>query len=485
MCIWGLVSVVAEVRPFWVDEWRIIYNLKFKDNKSIWGQLAFMQQFPRTYLFLFKQFTSKFNYSYQSLRLLPYAAGVATILYLFSLSGKIFSKSTLRFVFIMMLVSSGTFTQYFVEVKQYTMELLLSVLAVGQLLYLLNLGNNMNAKPAKYILLCIGMAIAPFFSYTYPVVIAPVYAVLLTNHVLNALNGQKTPYPTLAKQWFPLFLGTFGITMFYATDVVQVAADNDMHKYWQHLLGGTAPLYRLPERIFHFLAQPGSGFLFWWLFGMCGLVAIIVVAKNTYHYLRIRLMRTEHYLNLYGLLTVALVISLNLIGKIPLGEPRLNAFGIPAIALLVTALLNKIENRYPKQGKYLTYIILAGLVGNIYTTIIASFTDVKYKRRMAIYNATENAILLAQKVKMPILITPDVAWPYNNTRNYPFDDELPGDWVLMTWPAFNPNDRVEVYAVPEWKQLPQYLNRLPPYINRVVAGDGLQFDVVDVTVNKQ
>ncbi len=355
------------------------------------------------------------------------------------------------------------------------MELFLSVAAVGQLVYLLALGNNERTNILLYTSFCIFMTVAPFFSYTYPIVIAPVYIVILTNLAVNALNGQKTAYPTLIKQWVPLFLSIFGITVFYAIDVVHVTADNDMRKYWKHLIGGTAPLHQLPERIFHFMAQPGSGFIFWWLFGICGIVSLIVITRKTLHHLRIKLMLHENYMSLYGLLTILFIITLNIAGKLPLGEPRLNAFGIPSIALIVIAMLQQIGIKYKKATTALTTVLLAGLAGNIYTTIIASFTDDKYNKRMAIYKATENAIILAQKTHTPILVTPGVAWPYDHTQNYPFEGDVPGDWVLMSWPAYPAENGVEVYAIPTMANVQEYSMRLPAGINQVIAGDGLHY----------
>lgn len=61
---WGFISVIFPVRPFWIDEWRIIYNLKFKTAEGLRGPMDFMQQFPRAYLQLIKAFTALFNCSY-------------------------------------------------------------------------------------------------------------------------------------------------------------------------------------------------------------------------------------------------------------------------------------------------------------------------------------------------------------------------------------------------------------------------------------
>jgi hypothetical protein len=112
---------------------------------------------------------------------------------------------------------------------------------------------------------------------------------------------------------------------------------------------------------------------------------MVMIARKTAHHLRIKLMLPENYISLYALITILLVIVLNIAGKLPLGEPRLNAFGIPSIAIIVTAMLQQLELKYAKTARYTSFLLLAGLTGNIYTTIIASFTNSQYEKRMAIY----------------------------------------------------------------------------------------------------
>ena len=91
--IWGAVTLLWEVRPFWVDEWRIIYNLKFKSEEELWGKLAFMQQFPRLYLSLLKLFTAKLHYSYFSLRLPSFLIGTAAMWGVYRLAGKVYEPN--------------------------------------------------------------------------------------------------------------------------------------------------------------------------------------------------------------------------------------------------------------------------------------------------------------------------------------------------------------------------------------------------------
>jgi hypothetical protein len=482
--LWGGICVVFEVQPFWTDEWRIIYNLKFKSPKEIWGELAYMQQFPRVYLYLLKLFTSSFQYSYQSLRFIPWLAGLGAIGCIHAIANRLYDRrDTNRLLMIMMLISCGTFTTYYTEVKQYTMELLLSAAAVWQLYYALHM--NAKSKDATgYALFCISLLCAPFFSYTYPIVIMPVYAVVLLHNIANWNNGEDTKQKItqILLQWAPLFLCTFSITLFYLLDARHLSTDSDMQSYWKHLLNTDGFRFTdFLERLFHFFAQAGSGFVFWWLFGLSCSSAFMLAIVHLWKSIKIRVFTIQTYLVAYSVILVILVAALNLANKLPLGEPRLNAFAIPALSILLINLLNSIKGsigKLPLQ-KMLLYSLLAGLTGNIYTTIIASFTDEKYARRMQIYHATEHAVRVATEQNLPILITPEVTWPYNKTQNFPFEGELPGDWVLMTWHAYRPNRSPKVYAIPDTNNYTTWMRLLPQQAKRVMAGDGIHYRIVE------
>lgn len=486
--LWGGICVAFEVQPFWTDEWRIIYNLKFKSPSEIWGELAYMQQFPRLYLYLVKVFTSSFDYSYQSLRLIPWLAGVGAIGCIVAVANRVYGRNDAnRFLMIMMLISCGTFTTYYTEVKQYTMELLLSAAAIWQLHYALQI-NSESRKSPGYVFFCSSLLCAPFFSYTYPIVILPAYVVVLLHNIANWNNGDnaKKKITQILLQWAPLFLCTFSITVFYLLDAQHLSSDSNMQSYWNHLLNTDGfRLTNFIERLFHFFAQAGSGFLFWWLFGLACSCGFILAFVHLLKSMKIRVYTVHTYMLAYSVVLVVLVATLNLANKLPLGEPRLNAFAIPALSILLINLLSSITGSLGKiqLQKILLYVLLAGLVGNIYTTIIASFTDEKYARRMQIYHATEYAVRVATEQNLPIMVTPGVAWPYDKTQNFPFDGELPGDWVLMTWHAYKPNISPKVYAIPDTNNYIAWMRQLPEQTNRVMAGDGIHYRIV--TAGKQ
>lgn len=48
--LYGLLITCFPLLPFWIDEWLLLDNLKFKSQARLWGALEHTQQFPRVYL---------------------------------------------------------------------------------------------------------------------------------------------------------------------------------------------------------------------------------------------------------------------------------------------------------------------------------------------------------------------------------------------------------------------------------------------------
>ena len=482
MVCWGLVTVVMQIKPFWVDEWRVIYNLKFKTASTIWGPLDYMQQFPRVYIELIKAFSSRFDYSYFTLRLPSYLVGTFTIFFSYRLMNKIYRPGHLnRFLFVMILISCGTFTGYFVQVKQYTMDILLSLVALWQLISLLELNEKPNKK--QYILLCATFLIVPFFSYTYPLAIAPVYAVIMIQSIflLKRNNDNPNKRSILLLKWFPLLLCAISIAAFYMVDVDQLLHDGNMRQFWQSLLMPNGFDWRsFFINCYMLFAEIGSGFVYWCIFGVLGIISFAYAIRDSIKDLYTNKQDTASFLRLYSVVLLLLVIVLYASGKFPLGEPRLNVFTVPAISILIIHFLDRFSEGKSKLNfaKVISLVLYAGLIGNIFTTFIADITGPVYARKMDVYKSTETAIIMAQEKKLPIFITPGVAYPYDKTQNLPFKTTIPGDWVLKTFPAYKVNEHLPVYAINDIKKLKEAIDQLPPYITEAVVGDGRTFQII-------
>ena len=480
----GAVMVFVQIKPFWVDEWFIMSSLKTKNSKEIFGQLNFMQQFPRVYLSLFRSFTSSFNYSYTSLRLPSYIVSLLTMVLGFRLTKKIGGDSIFaRYLFILVVVSSFTFTEYYVEVKQYPMDILLSVFAIWQLIELLRIKPGNVIKPVRYIFLCITFFIVPFFSYTYPIAIAPAYAVvfLQTISLFSRTDTAKIKWRYTLLQWLPLAIGAAGIIAFYIVDARQLSTDKIMYDRWSFLMiDKDNKIYSALTSIYTMFSQTGAGLLFETIFGILGIAGLITgIVACIKKYVR-KEYSTEMQLRTYACLLLLLAIVLFLFKKLPLGTPRLNAFTTPSIALLIIYLINGISLKLKgkTQGRILPIIMYAGVIGNFFTVYINYFSKPVYKRQMTTYNATQKAIQYAQDKKMPLLVSLAVAYPYERATTDAGAPD-PAVWVLKTFPAYHVEEHLPVYAISDLDHVKECMAKLPADISTVVAGDGITYLVIN------
>lgn len=463
--------VVAEIKPFWVDEWRVVYNLKFKTAAQLWGPMDFMQQFPRVYLTLVKWFTSAFDYSYFSLRFPAWLAGVGALLLSYKMMHRLFAKECwYRYLFVMIIVSSYTFTEYYVQTKHYTMDILLSVAALWQLTELMKVQER-GMKMAQYMLLCGSFVVFPFFSYTYPVAIAPVFAVIFLRSVLP--GGRQR----LLMTWLPLMLSAISIGIFYVVDVKQLMADKGMQAWWGHLMMAKGfSLYDFCYNLFNLFAETGSGLLFWILFGIVGLAGLCYGIYTSAVHLR-KGYDSRESIVLYSTVLIVLVLVLGVAGKLPVGEPRLNAFVIPSIAILMITVFDKLINtRWGKVAAVLPVLFYAGVTGNIYTTAINTVASPVVAKRLQTYKATESALAIAEAGKLPILITPGVAFPYDTTQNLPFYNTVPGDWVIKTFPGYKVGAALPVVGINDTSEWPKAIMQMSA--TSAMAGDGLHYRIV-------
>ena len=482
--IMGAALVTFQIKPFWVDEWFVIYSLKTKSMAGIFGQLEFLQQFPRTYLALIKWFTSYFNYSYFSLRLPSYLVSISVILLCYNVMKKMYDKQVFsRYLFVMIIVSSFTFVKYFVEMKQYTMDIFMSVFVLWQLIELLKLRSDDPVDIKKYLILCISSFVVPFFSYTYLIAVVPMYVVV----GLQALNILGDHIPSAEKrkiimlQCLPLLIGGIGIILFYLLDARQLASDKIMYDRWSFLLiDNENKVLSFFKTFYKFFAQLGSGFVFENLFGILGVAAFFygVVAA-------VRGLRNQNYsltaqLRLYSCLVLVLTFALFLMKKLPLGTPRLNAYTMPSIAILIIWLINKISlsSRSKVQKMILPVILYAGVIGNIYSSYFNYFISPVYKKQMQIYVASESAIRRAGAQKMPVLITPGITFPYE-TAVIDAGKPDPAIWVLKTLPAYDMRQQPPVYAIKNTDSIGEVIAALPPGVKAVLVGDGINYHVIN------
>jgi len=488
----GIAMAFFPVRPFWNDEWRLIYNLKFKNVSQLWGTLDLLQQCPRVYLTVLKKITSSFDYSYISLRLPALVIGAVSILFCFYLKKKIFPGTRIyAYLFILILISSQTFTDYLVQVKQYEMEILLCLLALWQLITLLKICEKGPGNKYTYLLLCFSFLVAPFFSYTYPIAVAPIFPVIIFNSILSVKNKQLNKTRSLLYLYLPLILVSASIVIFYFIDVKQLMADNRMYLSYIRMLGQGKGENHFIENFWQLFSLVGSGFIYEIIFGMLGITSFFY---GMYRLAKIkkRDYAREDYLKLYSILLLLLTLCLFLTGKLLGSVARLTAYTIPSISILIISFFEDLSAKYNynKLAGILATILFIGLFGNIISTCINTFIKPGYSNKIETYWHTSKALKEARLNKIPILITDGVRGDKINEYapvpgKISFNtitpaqiagvDTLCTEVILKVNPEYKVWDAIPVYIIPDMKWTNEYVKQLPAEYRSAIACDGINF----------
>jgi hypothetical protein len=486
MVCWGTILVFLHVKPFWRDEWCIIYNLKFKTPHMLWGPLDFVQQFPRVYLEIIKWFTGSLDYSYFSLRFPAYLIATTSVFFSYALMKKAFPQKPLsRYLLPLVLVSDQVFMDYYVQIKHYEMEILLGLVAIWQLLELLRIPGNGIRSRGRYLLLCAGFAVFPFFSYTYPIALFPVFILVFMQGagILKNNNDIKVKKQNLLLQWLPLALCVCSIVLFYIIDVSQLMADKNMHMYWENRLKGHKNLWdSVFVNIWYLFAKAGSGFVFEIIFGILGLAAFFSALFKAGKNLNTATYDNDSWLKWYSIVLLTVVVVLFLTGKLPVGEAKFNAFAVSSISILIIFFMDRLQQSppYKKFAMGLLTLLFLGLIGNVVSGFLNMFTSSEYAKRIDIYNSTENAIKLAYAKKLPVLVTAQVGFPDDINAKVKFISMPDAAGVLKTFPAYQATDTLAVYSIHSLSDVNGYREKLPAQTTAVLVADGTTVRIINL-----
>lgn len=437
----GFISVFNGFQPFWLDEWFVIHNLKFKTSAQLWGTLDFMQQFPRVYLQVVKGISSSFNYSYTSLRIISFIVHTSAIICLYFLGRRLLGKNVLLLmVWVLLYCSFKTSVEYYVQVKQYTMEMFTGVVALWQVWCLHQILTGNKLKVITWILLCLSVAGITFFSYTYPILAIALWAVVL----LRAFT-MKTVAANVKWQIIVLFIiNLLSIALFYWVDVRHVLADQGMQNYWEeYIMGNGFNLELFFTNVYKVFAHLGSGALFEIIFAVFGFAGW---ALGISHFRRnIKSNEVWGTVVSFSTVLILLMIILFVAGKLPLGAHRLNAFATPAIALLVMNVFVYVRTlNIGTVNRVVMPIVLAFFFLALGIGLNLSMIDRMGKemiKKRDIYKNVSAGLESAHQKQWPILADRSIVYPNERFK------EISGDWVIKTYPAYDVNQSLHVYAV--------------------------------------
>ena len=483
---WETLLLLFPLKPFWRDEWCIIHNLKFKTAERLWGPLDFTQQFPRVYLVLLKHFTAALDCSYFSMRFPSWLAGMAAILLCWQLMPRILPglKKIYHYVFVLIYLSFPVFMDYFVQIKHYEVELLLCLVALWQLHSFINLFTTHKIRTSFYILLCMSMAVCPFFSYTYPIAVTPIYLLVLLLSVRTFRGDETAKWRIITLASLPLILNLCSTFIFYLIDVKQLMADSNMHNFWKfRSVNDGNGIWSVPVHMWLFFFNVGPGPVVGSFFGIIGLSAW---GWNMYYLTRRHQSWDDRttWIRLYATLLPLLAILLFAAGKLPLGEPKFNGFAVPAIALLIMYFLSDmITGKGSRYFRWMPVFMFLALSANIFAGFFNNFTSAEYLKRIRIYQNTENAIKTARDKKMPLFITPAIGYPDDITVHIDFISMPTARGIVQTFPAYLLSDTICVEDINTTmdgaKLAPKYSGA-----GKALVGDGLNYTEYPIDIKK-
>ncbi|MBZ0098865.1 MAG: hypothetical protein K8F30_07260 [Taibaiella sp.] len=469
----GLATAVVALQPFWLDEWFIIQNLKFRTADALWGQLEYMQQFPRLYLQALKVITETFNYSYSSLRLPSFAVHTAGVLLCICISRRLFKGSVIAvFTFILIYISFKTSQDYFVQVKQYTMEMLLGLVAIWQMMSIQKILTRERLAALHWILLYVSMATVTFFSYTYPILAASMLYVVVMRRAMQRGDAERDNYsphiPVL------IVLSAASVALFYVLDVMYVMHDGGMQDYWKEYImkdGFNVALFF--GNIYKLFAHQGAGALFEIIFSVLGIAGWVLGLYTFRKYAKSN--EPRELMVAFATVVVAAMIVLFAISKLPLGAHRLNAFATPLLALLSINFLLRVQEKTKMKTvvSIVLLILLLAQAGNVFSSVINKMTSDEMEKKRVIYNHVSDCITRAQAKKLPVFVHRNIAYPSD------VHAEVTGDWVLETLPAYDVRIMLPLHPVNNRDEVETLMKEQKKSAAMYIAADVCEIITVD------
>jgi len=150
-------------RPLWNDEAVVFQSIERYSAKQIFGgPLMVSQVFPRLYLYTVQQFSKVFDFSLWSLRLPSFICMITAFFLWLKIARKNFKDKWQYLAFVASWPASGMLLYYSAELKQYSMDVLVTALFV---LFLCHQKNWHQQKSSRYVMMLIGLPALGLFSY--------------------------------------------------------------------------------------------------------------------------------------------------------------------------------------------------------------------------------------------------------------------------------------------------------------------------------
>lgn len=429
------ISVISQFftlsigKAFWLDEWFLLYNVKFRSYSGLFANLDYIQQIPRVYLAILKYCAELFNYSYISLRAIPTLAQVANIfLVCFFVSSTLFANRRYgRYLFILLFLSYHSTLFYFSQFKQYSMEMFITILCFLSFNYLSKARKQHRFLDTGFISTGILFVAGPLLSYSFPIVATPVILFLILAIIL-----QKIDIKTRLR--YGLLVGVFiiGLSLSWFTDLRFVLFDKSQYgNFSEDIMNYSSPAgwinalhsvgWLLTSIFFFGQSYPLIVMILLYLlkaltFGLVTYGIVVEVRRLFFHksllaWLRTLTMNNSPSSGIYFLGVLMTTLALFAVKVLPVGTHRLTYYCVLPLAYFFVTGLIKVLNHRTKLN--LALIPCALFIG-IFPALRSDLNEFKNENLnfdQRIYNNVGEALKLARVEHLPIVVKKNTFYP--------------------------------------------------------------------------
>lgn len=335
----------------WHDECALAWNVKYRNFGDYFGILRFMQMAPPFFMIMVKIITNVFGISNISLRILPFFAGVASIIAFYFLAEKTLKSKTIALWAVFLFVINQRLIGYSFEFKQYNFDVFFAIIC---LLFFINLDWE-KLKAKKAVLYGVLLSIVPWLSFTSAFIIAGGIINILFNVVKNKAKNLLFP---LSAFLFPLVISCLIYLKIY---LVNNYTGTHMVNYWHDSFLNLDPVF-----FFSILVSNLRYFFFSMQYILLAIILLIAGINIFYK-------EKSQFIRIFSI-SFALLVILSLLHIYPF-RTRLILFLLPMFLLLMMKPLDKAM--FDKKIKLAMVLLITALT--FYSQIVAinSYIHVK------------------------------------------------------------------------------------------------------------
>ena len=428
------------------DECRLAITMFEKSSLQMFMPLGDAQSAPPLFMFVSKCLTNILGYSEIVLKFLPFISGIASIFVFYLLCKDYFSKKISLIISTFLLVINYNSIVYSAVFKQYSVDILFSILC----LYFLPKINILHLNLKKKFLLSLCMILIPLISL-------PTIFFIAGFIVINIINNFKDEnfYKSLILVLIPFILSMF---IYYKFNLLPSKIDMDRFfpDYWRDGFwnGSLSDLVRVLILNLKFDFFPNKWTLFQFLLLIWGIILCLVdktMNRSSLHLI---------------LVTIVFVLFATLLHIYPI----LGRVGLFLLPLLIIVMVLPLERSvFPKFNYWiaLLFIILSfykniPFFSNISEEELFGYSPKNLMIELKNNFDKDNDIILCNSASSASFIFYSSMYNLNTDRVYKMDFDSPKEQLVFEYlNNLERNQNYWLYMIKDYKHAP-----VMPYINK-------------------